>query len=96
MKSEEYVTSLVINGKLVNIGVDDYGQCYFLQYYNEDSKEIEEIGLGTYNEDYEEEAKAFLRTDTQRMWDSLMWQRDEIRSLAREVAELKEKLNETS
>lgn len=29
MKPEEYVTSIKLGGKLINIGIDDYGQCYF-------------------------------------------------------------------
>lgn len=32
MKQEEYLKTMVYNGHMVNIGVDDYGQQYFLEY----------------------------------------------------------------
>ena len=31
MKQEEYVKTIVVYGKMVNVGMDDYGQQYFIE-----------------------------------------------------------------
>jgi hypothetical protein len=36
---------------MVNIGEDDYGQQYFLEYVNKEGKLVE-VGCGAYNTDY--------------------------------------------
>lgn len=53
MKKEEYVTTVVYNGHLINVGIDDYGQQYFLEYLK-DGK-LEEVGCGAYNSEYMQE-----------------------------------------
>ena len=58
MKPEEYVKTIVVYGKMVNVGMDDYGQCYFIEYLNEDTGELVEVGCGSYNSDYKSVAKA--------------------------------------
>lgn len=50
MKPEEFVESRVINGQLVNIGMDDYGQQFFFEYVKDG--ELKSIGCGAYNTDY--------------------------------------------
>lgn len=50
MTTEEFVRELEICGKKVKIGMDDYGQCYFVEW--EEGGEVQEIGLGTYNFHY--------------------------------------------
>lgn len=47
MTREEYVTTFTINGKRADVGIDDYGQCYFLEW--EENGEKQEVSLGTYN-----------------------------------------------
>lgn len=32
MKQEEYIKTIVFNGKMFNIGFDDEGQCYLIEY----------------------------------------------------------------
>lgn len=59
MKPEEYVKTLVIYGRMVNIGMDDYGQQYFLEYLA-DNGELTEVGCGAYETDYVDFAKSFL------------------------------------
>lgn len=59
MKPEEYIKTIVVYGKMVNVGMDDYGQQYFLEFVNNNG-ELEEIGCGAYNFDYEEVAKSII------------------------------------
>lgn len=50
MTEEEYVKSLSINGHTIKLGIDDYGQQYFIEWEDFDGKH--EMGLGSYNLDY--------------------------------------------
>lgn len=59
MKQEEYVKTIVIYGKMLNVGIDDYGQQYFLEYVD-DNGELQEIGCGAYNSDIEDVAKTIV------------------------------------
>lgn len=59
MKQEEYVKTIVIYGKMLNVGLDDYGQQYFLEYVD-DNGELQEIGCGAYNSDIEDVAKTIV------------------------------------
>ena len=54
MRKEEYIKTLIVNNKEIKLGIDDYGQCYFIEFIN-DNGDIEELSLGTYNCDYMEE-----------------------------------------
>lgn len=65
MKTSEYVRTMVIYGKMVNVGMDDYGQQYFIEFVN-DKGELEELGCGAYNIDYEGFAK--MTIDYDRYW----------------------------
>ena len=56
MKQEEYVKTIVVYGKMVNVGMDDYGQQYFIEYVNNNG-ELVETCCGAYNHNYEEVAK---------------------------------------
>ena len=47
MTKDEYVTTFYVNGKKADVGIDDYGQCYFLEW--EENGEKKEASLGTYN-----------------------------------------------
>ena len=42
MKQEEYVKTIIFRGRMINIGLDDEGQCYFIEYLN-DKGELEEV-----------------------------------------------------
>lgn len=50
MTKEEYVTTVRVCGKEVKVGIDDYGQSFFIEY-EENGKVIEEC-CGGYNTDY--------------------------------------------
>lgn len=59
MKQDEYFKTIVVYGKMVNVGLDDAGQEFFLEYVD-DRGELVEFGCGAYNLDYEGEAKALV------------------------------------
>lgn len=59
MKQEEYVKTIVVYGKMINIGIDDCGQQYFIEFVN-DKGELKEFSCGTYNSDYEGVAKSII------------------------------------
>jgi len=50
---EKYIETLHINGYDINLGIDDYGQCYFIEWEEDGQKK--DLGLGTYNFRYLEE-----------------------------------------
>ena len=59
MKPKEYIETIVIYGKMVNIGFDDYGQQYILEYVN-DYGEIVITECGAYNSNYTDVAKSTI------------------------------------
>lgn len=59
MKPNEYIKTIVIYGKMINVGIDDYGQQYFLEYVD-DNGILQEIGCGAYNSDIEDVAKTII------------------------------------
>ena len=52
MTHGQYVKTVIYNGHMVNVGLDDAGQCYFLEYLDDDGK-LAEISCGAYNHDYQ-------------------------------------------
>ena len=52
MNRDEYIKTVIYNGKMINIGLDDYGQTYFIEYAEDG--EIKEECVGSYIEDYED------------------------------------------
>ena len=50
MKKEEFVTNFAVGDKLISVGLDDYGQCYFIEWAEDG--EIKEESCGSYNMDY--------------------------------------------
>ena len=52
MNREEFIAIIKLNGRIVNVGLDDNGQCYFLEYVN-DKKELVQVSCGTYNTNYQ-------------------------------------------
>ena len=54
MTKEEYIKTLEVCGTKVDLGLDDYGQCYFIEWTDKNG-EKKETGLGTYNFNYLEE-----------------------------------------
>lgn len=59
MKPEEYIKTIVVYGKMVNVGMDDYGQQYFLEFVDNNG-DLVEFGCGAYTFDYESMAKSII------------------------------------
>ena len=66
MTREEYVTTFTINGKRADVGIDDYGQCYFLEW--EENGEKKEAGLGTYNAEFIDDVFFLLDPVYRHLW----------------------------
>ena len=49
---ESFIETLIINNHQFDVYLSDYGQCYFLVFY--DGKKIHEYSCGTYCENYRE------------------------------------------
>ena len=52
MKQEEYIKTIVYNGQMINIGLNDYGQTYFIEYVEDG--ELKEECVGAYVAEYED------------------------------------------
>ena len=63
MRKEEYIKTIVYNGHMVNIGLDDAGQQFVLEY--EKNGKLVEVGCGAYNPDYLYEIEAIFGSPTQ-------------------------------
>ena len=50
MKKEDYVKTIYIEGLPVDVGMDDYGQCYYFEWF--DGEKMCEESCGSYNTDY--------------------------------------------
>lgn len=50
MRQEEYIKTVIYNGKMINVGLNDYGQTYFIEYAEDG--ELKEECVGTYIGDY--------------------------------------------
>lgn len=75
MKRDEYVKTIVIYGKMVNVGMDDYGQQYFIEFVNENG-ELIEVGCGAYNFDVEDVAKSIIDYErhSREIWGDEEWE----------------------
>ena len=58
MRKEEYVKSVKVGNIKVDVGIDDYGQCYFFEYL--DNGELKEVCCGSYNLLYMEEIASYF------------------------------------
>ncbi len=65
MKKSEYITTVTVCGRSVKVGLDDYGQCYIIEY-EEDGKICEE-SCGGYNTDYMDYIYARLDPEYRRL-----------------------------
>ena len=52
MKKEEFIESIVLNDKLINIGLDDNGQCYFVEWV--ENNKLHQESWGAYNLNYKD------------------------------------------
>lgn len=52
MKREEYIKTIVYNGNMINIGIDDAGQTYLIEYVEDG--QLKEECVGSYIMGYED------------------------------------------
>lgn len=52
MKRDEYIKTVIFNDRMINVGLDDYGQTYFIEYAEDG--ELKEECVGSYIDDYED------------------------------------------
>lgn len=52
--TNEYIKTLNVGGYRINLSLDDYGQCYFIEWVDKDGKK-KSTGLGAYNTHYMED-----------------------------------------
>jgi hypothetical protein len=52
MKQDEYINTIVYNGRMINVGLSDAGQTYFIEYVEDG--ELKEECVGSYIADYED------------------------------------------
>jgi hypothetical protein len=52
MKRDEYIKTIVFNGHMINLGCDDPGQTFFIEYIEDG--ELKEECIGSYICDYED------------------------------------------
>lgn len=50
MRKEDYIKTIYVEGIPVDIGIDDYGQSYYFEWF--DGEKLCEQSCGTYNTDY--------------------------------------------
>lgn len=53
MDKKDYIKTINVNGIDIELGLDDCGQCYYIEWIDENG-EKNDIGLGTYNACYME------------------------------------------
>ena len=61
MKKEEYVETIVVNGHMINVGIDDCGQTYFLEYLDGFGNLVEDC-VGAYETNYKAYAESIFET----------------------------------
>ena len=62
IKDGELVSIIKVKGKEVKLCIDDYGQCYFANYIDDDGKE-QEIFFGTYCTEIMDELFYFIDSE---------------------------------
>ena len=67
MTKEEYVKTIEICGNKIDLGLDDYGQCYFIEWIDKNG-EKKSTGLGTYNFHYLEAIYALFDKKYKELW----------------------------
>ena len=62
MKKEDYVETLNVKGKRVDVGLDDCGQCYYFEF-KDDNGDTHEVSCGSFNGDYIGEIAAYFNVN---------------------------------
>lgn len=61
MTREDYIKTIITkNGIKVDVGLDDYGQCYYIEWIDPVTKKMNTVGCGTYNPNYSDAIKTLV------------------------------------
>lgn len=90
MKVEEYIKTIVVYGQMVNVGMDDYGQQYIIEYVDA-AGELQIVGCGAYNFDYISEAKSLI---DHRRYLIEFWGEEEFLCMEKERTERRQDIDE--
>ena len=74
MDEKDYVKTLVVGGKEIKLGLDDCGQCYYIEW--EQDGETKETCLGTYNFHYMEDIFHLFDDDYRNLSRKWLWSED--------------------
>lgn len=101
MKSEEFVKKLKVRDKIVKVGLDDYGQCYFFEYIDDNGK-TQEVCCSSYNPYYKDEIAGYFGVDVSDIKEiysimsdeELSSTKQEVEELRKEIRQLESKISE--
>ena len=70
MTSNEYIKTIRVKDLDVDLGVDDYGQSYFIEW--EDDEGRHEMSVGSYNTDYLSTILYYCDPEYKRLWEKML------------------------
>lgn len=59
MLKEEFVKTEIVGDYVVNIGMDDYGQQYFMEFVDKNEM-LHTVGFGAYNLNWTEDMRDYI------------------------------------
>jgi len=80
---DTYIETLVVYDKMVNVFLNDYGQCYWFQWV--DNGELKSNSCGTYNSNYREEIEEYFKPEVEHLRESMINLRREVNELRRYI-----------
>ena len=70
MTSDEYIKTIKVKDLDVDLGRDDYGQSYFIEWVDDEGRH--EIGVGSYNMDYLTTILYYCNPAYNRLWAKML------------------------
>ena len=70
MTSDEYIKTIRVKDLDVDLGMDDYGQSYFIEW--EDDEGRHEMSVGSYNTDYLSTILHYCDPEYKRLWEKML------------------------
>lgn len=70
MTSDEYIKTIKVKDLDVDLGMDDYGQSYFIEW--EDDEGSHEMSVGSYNMDYLSTILYYCDLEYRRLWEKML------------------------
>lgn len=70
MTRDEYIKTIRVKDLDVDLGMDDYGQSYFIEWVDDEGKH--EMGVGSYNIDYLSTILYYCDPEYKRLWEKVL------------------------